>query len=429
MSSINLMSQFSVASFNGYLEYINKQATKIDDSIKNVETLTSNMNSITEKAKASKLKSFSNYISNYMSNNSIKKEPNENSKKVKKRTTQPFNNKSLNKEDLEKLKSDFDLAEKNGCVNYQDIISFDNDFLIEQGMYEPYSDTLNENAIKEATEKMIDTLIKKENMIKSNTRWMANIHYDTDNIHIHISTTEIENTRPYIKKSKKYKDEVKGERSEKTLEAMKSSFSNSLLDNSKLLQAVTEKRNELYSNLNLQKSTYQEQLYLQKLKRNLPSSKKDWQYNNKKCRHLQNEIDSFTSNYLYKHDRNTYASYKRSIKEVAEFYTKVYGKNSKASNYINNKEKEIRERLGNKLLKSLKTSELDKEIKIKQFNMKRKISNEKNSYKPLIKNSIVTKSDVYKIKRAISNEAKEFQNKIAYEKLQAKIDYQNTHQI
>lgn len=210
---------------------------------------------------------------------------------------------------------------------------------------------------------------------------------------------------------------------------MKSSFSNSLLDNSKLLQAVTEKRNELYSNLNLQKSTYQEQLYLQKLKRKLPSSKKDWQYNNKKCRHLQNEIDAFTSNYLYKHDRNTYASYKRSIKEVAEFYTKVYGENSKASNYINNKEKEIRERLGNKLLKSLKTSELDKEIKIKQFNMKRKISNEKNSYMPLIKNSIVTKSDVYKIKRAISNEAKEFQNKIAYEKLQAKIDYQNTHQI
>ena len=38
---------------------------------------------------------------------------------------------------------------------------------------------------------MINRMIKDENMNPYQTRWMANIHYDTDNIHIHISTTEL----------------------------------------------------------------------------------------------------------------------------------------------------------------------------------------------------------------------------------------------
>lgn len=45
-----------------------------------------------------------------------------------------------------------------------------------------------------------------------------------------------------------------------------------------------------------------------------------------------------------------------SIGYVANFYKEIYGENSNALNYIDNKNKELKQRLGNKLLKELKKS-------------------------------------------------------------------------
>lgn len=44
-----------------------------------------------------------------------------------------------------------------------------------------------------------------------------------------------------------------------------------------------------------------------------------------------------------------------SIGYVANFYKEIYGENSNALNYIDNKNKELKQRLGNKLLKELKS--------------------------------------------------------------------------
>lgn len=86
----------------------------------------------------------------------------------------------------------------------------------------------------------------------------------------------------------------------------------------------------------------------------MPENKKDWQYNNKKMKHLQNDIDKITSLLVKRNQILTMTDYKSSVSDVANYYREVYGDDSKAMNYISNKEKEINQRLGNKLLKELK---------------------------------------------------------------------------
>ncbi len=337
---------------------------------------------------------------------------------------------TLDNKELNKLKDDFDTAEKQGCINYQDIISFDNDFLIKNHLYDAKTDELNEDVIKKATIKMINRMIKDENMNPYQTRWMANIHYDTDNIHIHISTTELKNTRKIITNGNG-KVEIKGKRRKKTLENMKSSFSNSLLDSTKYLENITQVRNDLYHNFKIRTDELETLQAIKNLKKQLPVSKKHWQYNNKEVKHLQPDIDKITTSIVNRNNVHSYNQYMESIGYVANFYKEIYGENSNALNYIDNKNKELKQRLGNKLLKELKKVDYDKKrnnkITENIYRHSKKNDSFNNRLVAKTNKSIVTKGDLYKIDKAINDETKDYLNQIEYEKLQRKIEFENNH--
>lgn len=316
--AIILKTQFSTSKFKGYLKYINdEKSNKANHDKKKIQSLNQDIENINNEMSNLNLNSYSSYIIGYMKNNSITKKDNQNKKKVIKRTTAPFNNNSytLDNKELNKLKDDFDTAEKQGCINYQDIISFDNDFLIKNHLYDAKTDELNEDVIKKATIKMINRMIKDENMNPYQTRWMANIHYDTDNIHIHISTTELKNTRKIITNGNG-KVEIKGKRRKKTLENMKSSFSNSLLDSTKYLENITQVRNDLYHNFKIRTDELETLQAIKNLKKQLPVSKKHWQYNNKEVKHLQPDIDKITTSIVNRNNVHSYNQYMERIKSV-----------------------------------------------------------------------------------------------------------------
>ncbi|SGT77986.1 MobP2 family relaxase [Staphylococcus aureus] len=431
--AIILKTQFSTSKFGGYLKYISDEKNgenKIDNS--KLQYLNQEIETVNNGIDKFNLNSYSSYIMGYMKNNSITKKSNTNKKKVVKRTTAPFNNTSnkLQPEELKKLKEDFDEAEKRGSINYQDIISFDNAFLIKNNLYNPETDELNEDVIKKATIRMMNRMIKDENMNPHKTRWMANIHYDTDNIHIHISTTELKNTRKVIINEKGIK-EIKGKRRKKTLENMKSSFSNSLLDSTKLLENITKYRNDLYYNFKIKTEELDTLLSIKNLKKRLPVCNKDWQYNNKEVKHLQIDIDKITSNVVKKNYIESYKQYVESVKNVADFYVDIYGEGSKALNYIDNKRNELNQRLGNKLLKELKKNNQNYKRKERITRNIYKHSNRNADYKNRIiaktNNVIVTRSDLYKIDKAINDEAKAYLNQLEFVKLQRKIEMENNH--
>ncbi|EGQ3444016.1 hypothetical protein IS843_000067 [Staphylococcus pseudintermedius] len=420
-AGIILKSQFNVSKFIGYLDYINKNQ-KDDELIeKIIDKQNEELKLLNKNANKKSLKSFSNYIIGYMNNANLKKEKSNNVKKVKKRTTAPFNDSSdqLSESELQDIKNFFDKAEKSGNVNYQDIISFDNQFLIKHGLYEESTDTLNEGVIKKATRKMMKRMIKDEKMNPFKTKWMANIHYDTDNIHIHISTTEENNTRKFFT-NENGETELKGKRSQKTLDNMKSSFANSLLDSSQLLEKVTNHRNALYNTFAIENTDNKVFTLINRLKNNLPENKKDWQYNNKKMKHLQNDIDKITSLLVKRNQILTMTDYKSNVSDVANYYREVYGDDSKAMNYISNKEKEINQRLGNKLLKELKKNQSTKKNLQKHFQLNKKYHKNYMQGKKLI-----SKKTIHRINRAINDESKEYQNEIAHERLKQKIEYHN----
>ena len=262
------------------------------------------------------------------------------------------------------------------------------------------------------------------------TRWMANIHYDTDNIHIHISTTELKNTRKIITNGNG-KVEIKGKRRKKTLENMKSSFSNSLLDSTKYLENITQVRNDLYHNFKIRTDELETLQAIKNLKKQLPVSKKHWQYNNKEVKHLQPDIDKITTSIVNRNNVHSYNQYMESIGYVANFYKEIYGENSNALNYIDNKNKELKQRLGNKLLKELKKVDYDKKrnnkITENIYRHSKKNDSFNNRLVAKTNKSIVTKGDLYKIDKAINDETKDYLNQIEYEKLQRKIEFENNH--
>lgn len=94
---------------------------------------------------------------------------------------------NLSKEQKENLKELFRQAQKNESILWQTVFSFRNDWLEEQGILR--DGILDENKMKEIVRGSMDKMLEKEK-IKENAVWSAAIHYNTDNIHIHIATTE-----------------------------------------------------------------------------------------------------------------------------------------------------------------------------------------------------------------------------------------------
>lgn len=138
----------------------------------------------------------------------------------------------LDQEDIAELKRQFIQAGDNGSIMWQDVYSFDNNWLISHGYLDPETNKLDEKKIQNATRLGMNVMMEKEGMELS-AIWTASIHYNTDNIHVHVATVEPEPTREMITFEDKETGEIlterKGYRSRKTIRAMKSAFSNQLM--------------------------------------------------------------------------------------------------------------------------------------------------------------------------------------------------------
>lgn len=71
---------------------------------------------------------------------------------------------------------------------WQHVISFDNEWLKECGIINNETDQINEIRLREATRAAMLQLQKDEGL--ENAIWSAAIHFNTDNIHIHIAMVE-----------------------------------------------------------------------------------------------------------------------------------------------------------------------------------------------------------------------------------------------
>ena len=94
----------------------------------------------------------------------------------------------LTKEDKYELKEIFDKAQENESIMWQTVISFDNRWLKQNGIINESDSLIDEAGLKNAARGGIRRMLENENL--ENAIWSAAIHFNTDNIHIHVATVE-----------------------------------------------------------------------------------------------------------------------------------------------------------------------------------------------------------------------------------------------
>lgn len=140
--------------------------------------------------------------------------------------------------DMRHIRKKVKQAQENESVLWQDVISFDNKYLEEIGLYNPNTKRIDVDKLIKPSRKMMNKLIEKENL--QNAIWMGTVHVNTDNIHIHFSTVELNPSR----KIQEHEGELlpRGKRKQSTIDDMKMAFGNDLLDSTETYKSLGKLR-------------------------------------------------------------------------------------------------------------------------------------------------------------------------------------------
>ncbi|WP_377520100.1 MobP2 family relaxase [Priestia megaterium] len=332
------------------------------------------------------------------------------------KTSSLFTQQSNHLNDVEKkqLKKLFEKAQKNNSIMWQDVITFHNPWLQENGLYDADTHTVDEKKLMDITRQSMKEMLKRERLNES-AIWSAAIHYNTGNIHIHIATVEPQPTRE------------RGKRKPKTLDAMKSTVVNQILNRGEQQQKINELiRNDMVgkkkqdSSLRWKNCDIQP-LFLQ-IYNHLPEDKRQWQYSYRTLKPMKPFIDVLSQKYIEKYHRNEYQQLLEKLDKEVEELKKAYGEGKvdekRYKNYKQTKIDDLYKRMGNAFLKEMK--DYDKQ----QQQIKRMIESKKQSKRPVSFNQKVSMHfALKKMERAFKSEYESWKNQQHYERLQKEIEH------
>lgn len=331
----------------------------------------------------------------------------------------------LNSDEKNDLKEEFSNAQKNDSVLWQDVFSFDNEWLKENNFLDKNNHP-DVRLIQEATRKAMDKLFKEENLETSGI-WSAAIHMNTDNVHVHVATVEKNNTRERRYYPNKDGEKVlgyKAVRKPKTLDHMKSSFINTFTNRDLTLGKISSLKNDLYSEFTLSerlnKNTKENDFYLKQSKKiikELPDDKRNWNYKNISPE-AKKQIQTVISQ--YKKDNPKYLEFKNYVNQESNYMKSLYGKTSRDSkDYAINKEEDLNYRLGNRYLKELKENSKNLTITTSNKPNTTKNNSKKNNNNYFKKSStlFISKKGIRQITEALGSEIKDQNNIMEYEKI------------
>lgn len=285
------------------------------------------------------------------------------------KTTDIFTDIKDNLEEQEKmiLKTTFQKAQENGSLMWQTVLSFDNRWLEENGLLHKNREELNldERKLKEITRKSINKMLHNEEL--DNAVWSGAIHYNTDNIHIHIATVE-----PIPRRRKKeytYKKEngetytqkeYVGKFKEKSIQLCKSTMVNEI---------IRQRENNLNIN-NLIRNRFVEEAKFFSFKgnkelqdkfliiyNNLPrkGNRGLWNYGNNIMKNIRPMIDDLTTTYLKTFYLDEFQLLEKEINKQNDVYMQAYGIGQTTTNeYVQGKMNDLYKRMGNVILKELR---------------------------------------------------------------------------
>lgn len=281
----------------------------------------------------------------------------------------------LNDSEKQKMKKQFQVAQHNESPMWQDVISFDNEWLEKQGVYNSESHTVDETKMRSIVRETMQTMLAAERMQQSAT-WTASLHYNTDNIHVHIATVEPHPTREVMnvfdKETNTWSEEYRAKRKPKTLDKMKSKVANCILDRSNERNKIDEllrgtvryKKDNQISLASLRKTN---ELFTEAIKR-LPEDRKQWRYGYESINEARPYIDKITNIYLEQFHAEEMEELVTSLDEEVKVMKEMYGEESNYHTYKETKMEDLKKRMGNAILTEMRS--VDKEEKTSLFRKK-----------------------------------------------------------
>lgn len=304
---------------------------------------------------------------------------------------------TLAEEDIQVLKGEYTTAQENGSLMWETVISFDNEWLAEMGVYDKKAQRLDENRMRNATRKAVAKLLEKEGL--DSAVWSAAFHYNTDNIHAHISIVELQPTREKkvykqyevttIDGKHQYKlqkneatgkleripildedgnicerEEYVGRFKERSLKAAKSAVVDELVQDKELNIEINRLiRQRLVQSLK-DNALYQDEDFRERflaIYERLPENRGVCNYKNSAMAHLRPEIDALTDLYIEKYHKDDFEALQTKLELQAGRYKAAYGQRQSGDSYMKNKMDDLYYRMGNAILREMK--EYDKTLK------------------------------------------------------------------
>lgn len=272
-----------------------------------------------------------------------------------------FSNKKrhVTQADVKEIKEAVIEAKENQSVMFQDVISFDNQFLIDEGYYDPDTKKLNEDVLYNATKGMMDKLVEKEQL--HDAFWFASIHRNTDNIHIHVTCMERVNTREVMEWHGE--KQARGKRKQSTLDEMIFKFGSKMVDRNKELESISDLRKEIPLELKQEVKDHLLMMYVRNdyisdkvlekkyhdVKKVIPEKTRGY---NELSDDAKKRVDDLTA-YLTK-DNPKVKEYHEATKKMDELYQQTYGKRYKANEFFENRDRILKERMGNTVVREVK---------------------------------------------------------------------------
>lgn len=319
----------------------------------------------------------------------------------------------LSDEDKEKLKDAYRIAQERGSYLWKDVFSFDNKWLEENKYYNSETKQLNEGKIREAIREAMSLRIEKENL--NEVVWTADIHYNTDNIHIHTSLVELE-------PSKK-----KGKLKPQTLSNMKSAFVNSLVDRNKEHDKINELMREKIVNRKKDINTFRDKemkkqfINIIKL---LPEDLRQWQYAYNSIDEARPLIDNLSKYYINNYCKEDFNELDKLLDVEVEEYKKLYGEGregkekGKYKDYKTNELDYLYKRMGNAFLTEMRSYAKEQRKDLKLIEGRGEVNKDFKSFNKIN----ITRKQINDVKRGFSNEVQHIKNRKAYKELEREIE-------
>ncbi|QJX81235.1 MobP2 family relaxase [Priestia megaterium] len=325
----------------------------------------------------------------------------------------------LTEEQKADLKESFEEAQKNNSIMWQDVITFHNPWLQEQGIYDARTHTVDERKLMYVTRQAMSKMLERERLNESAV-WSAAIHYNTDNLHIHIATVEPNPTRS------------RGKRKPKTLDMMKSTVVNQIRDRGKNQDRINHLIRKEMVDQKKQDSSFAwrnrelKPLFLM-VYNHLPQDKRQWQYSYNTIKPLKPYIDTLSEKYIKKYHQKEYQQLIKNLDKEVKELKKAYGEGTRDKgryeNYKQTKIDDLYKRMGNAFLQEMKAYDR------KQQDVKR-LLDRKQSRKQTAryKQHVPVHFSLRKIEKAFKSEYESWKNQQHYERLQRETEHDRNQQ-